>query len=238
MKVAVVFIGTEKYLDFLPSWYERCEENLMPGVDKDYLVFTDGQLEEMPDNAYYYHQEHLDWPYITLYRFKIIEKAAKRIKECDYLLFLDADMAVVDTVKKEDVLTDKPYIGVWHPCHFLQFPPHNNAPGSFETNPLSCAKVPEGYDFSTYWQGCLWGGKVPEVLGMMKELHNRVEIDEKNKVIAKWHDESHINCFYVEHKDQVHTLGPEYAFPEVFADSCDFQPKIVHLAKDNSKYHV
>ncbi len=168
MKVAVVFIGTEKYLDFLPSWYERCEENLMPGVDKDYLVFTDGQLDEMPDNAYYYHQEHLDWPYITLYRFKIIEKAAKRIKECDYLLFLDADMAVVDTVKKEDVLTDKPYIGVWHPCHFLQFPPHNNAPGSFEINPLSCAKVPEGYDFSTYWQGCLWGGKVPEVLGMMK----------------------------------------------------------------------
>ena len=39
-------------------------------------------------------------------------------------------------------------------------------------------------------------------------------------------------------KDEVHTLGPEFAFPECFADACDFQPKIVHLAKDNSKYHV
>ena len=57
----VVFIGTEKYLDFLPSWYERCEENFLPGVDKKYLVFTDGDVPETPDNAIVYKQEHLEW---------------------------------------------------------------------------------------------------------------------------------------------------------------------------------
>ncbi len=238
MKVAVVFIGTEKYLDFLPSWYERCEEHLLPGVDKKYLVFTDGDVPETPDNAVVYKQEHLDWPYITLYRFKIIEKAKDEISECDWLIFLDADMAVVDTVTPDDVFSDKPYLGVHHPCHFLNFQPHNQPPGSFETNPLSTAKVPDGYDFSIYWQGCLWGGKVPEVIGMMEELNQRITKDEENNVIAVWHDESHLNAFYAEHKDKVHTLGPEFAFPEVFAESCDFQPKIVHLAKDNSKYHV
>ena len=238
MKVAVVFIGTEKYLDFLPSWYERCEEHLLPGVDKKYLVFTDGDVPETPDNAVVYKQEHLDWPYITLYRFKIIEKAKDEISECDWLIFLDADMAVVDTVTPDDVFSDKPYLGVHHPCHFLKFQPHNQPPGSFETNPLSTAKVPDGYDFSIYWQGCLWGGKVPEVIGMMEELNERITKDEENNVIAVWHDESHLNAFYAEHKDKVHTLGPEFAFPEVFAESCDFQPKIVHLAKDNSKYHV
>ena len=238
MKVAVVFIGTEKYLDFLPSWYERCEEHLLPGVDKKYLVFTDGDVPETPDNAVVYKQEHLDWPYITLYRFKIIEKAKDEISECDWLIFLDADMAVVDTVTPDDVFSDKPYLGVHHPCHFLNFQPHNQPPGSFETNPLSTAKVPDGYDFSIYWQGCLWGGKVPEVIGMMEELNERITKDEENNVIAVWHDESHLNAFYAEHKDKVHTLGPEFAFPEVFAESCDFQPKIVHLAKDKSKYHV
>ena len=40
MKVAVVFIGTDKYLNFLPTWYERCEEFFLPGVDKKYLIFT------------------------------------------------------------------------------------------------------------------------------------------------------------------------------------------------------
>ena len=239
MKVAVVFIGTDKYLNFLPTWYERCEEFFLPDVEKKYLIFTDGDVPESPDNSIVYHQEHLDWPYITLYRFKILEKVQEDITDCDWLVFLDADMAVVDSVDPEDLFDeDKPYIGVHHPCHFLQFPPHNQPPGAFENNPLSRACISEDYDYSVYWQGCLWGGKVPEVFDLIKELNKRTTEDEKNNVIAVWHDESHLNCFYSENKDKVHTMGPEYAFPEVFAKDCDFQPKIVHMAKDNSNYHV
>ena len=43
--LAVVFIGTDKYLKFLPSWYQTCEEKLVPNIPKQYFVFTDGQLE-------------------------------------------------------------------------------------------------------------------------------------------------------------------------------------------------
>ena len=50
MKVAVVFIGTDKYLDFLPSWYESCEEHLLTDVEKKYLVFTNGEIPEPPEN--------------------------------------------------------------------------------------------------------------------------------------------------------------------------------------------
>ena len=102
MKVAVVFIGTDKYLNFLPSCYERCEEFFLPDVEKKYLIFTDGSVPESPDNSIVYHQEHLDWPYITLYRFKILEKVQEDIKDCEWLVFLDADMAVVDSVDRED----------------------------------------------------------------------------------------------------------------------------------------
>ena len=35
-KVAVVFIGTDKYLNFLPEWYKRCEEKFLPDVKKQY----------------------------------------------------------------------------------------------------------------------------------------------------------------------------------------------------------
>jgi len=240
-KVAVVFIGTGKYLNFLPSWYERCEENFLPDMEKQYFVFTDGNVPEVPDNAIVYPVEHLDWPYITLYRFDIINRAREEINKFDWLVFLDADMAVVDKVTPEEFFDNtgtKSFFGVHHPCHFLKFPPHNQPPGSFETNPLSTAKVPEDYDFSIYWQGCLWGGRVPDVIEMMNELHDRIMTDEKNNVIAVWHDESHLNGFYAQNKERVHTLGPEFAFPEVFADACNFQPKMVHLAKDNSKYHV
>ena len=81
------------------------------------------------------------------------------------------------------------------------------------------------------------GGRIPEVFDLMKELDRRTTIDEKNNVIAVCLM-SHLNCFYSENIEKVHTVGPEYAFPEVFADYCDFKPKMVHMAKDNSNYHV
>ena len=93
-------------------------------------------------------------------------------------------------------------------------------------------------DTTTYWQGCLWGGKVPAVFDMIDELEKRVNDDLEDDVIAQWHDESQLNKFYIENKKDVHTLGPEFAFPECFADHCNFPQKIVHLAKENSKYHV
>ena len=77
------------------------------------------------------------------------------ISKCDWLVFLDADMDVVDTVTSEHVFSDKPYLGVHHPCHFLKFPPHNQPPGSFETNPLSGPKVPNDYDFQSTGRGAV-----------------------------------------------------------------------------------
>ena len=238
MKVAIVFIGTGRYINFLPKYYENIEKHFLPNSEKTILVFTDGELNETPDNVRVYHQEHLDWPYITLQRFGTINKARQTIEDNDYLVFIDADALVVADVTEEEFFTDKPYFGVHHPCHALGMPPHTEYPGAFETDTNSRAHVTPEDDTSMYWQGCLWGGKVPEVLDMIDELDSRVEEDLSNDVIAQWHDESQLNRFYIENKEDVHTLGPEYAFPEVFADHCHFSPKIVHSAKENSKYHV
>ena len=238
MKVAIIFIGTNRYLDFLPSYYENIEKYFLPNSEKTIFAFTDGELDDIPDNIKVYQQEHLDWPYITLKRFEIINKARTDLDNMDWLVFLDADTRVVDTVTEEEFFSDKPYFGVHHPCHALKMQPHTEYPGAFETNTNSRAGVTEEDDTSMYYQGCLWGGRVPEVLDMIDELDSRVEEDLSNDVIALWHDESQLNKFYSEVKEDVHLLGPEYAYPEVFQEYCNFSPKIVHLAKDNSAYQV
>ena len=235
-KLAVAFIGTNKYLDFLPSWHESCEKYLAPGCEKRYLVFTDGELEGVPDNITPYYQEHLPWPYITLYRFATLLRASEEIQQYDYFLFLDADMILVDEVKPEDIFTDKSFMGVHHPCHFLGMPPHDKPPGAFETRFESAAGISGDDDTSIYFQGCLWGGKMPHVLGMIRELAQRTQFDLSRDVIAQWHDESQMNKFFCERREDVHVMGPEYAYPECFGAYCTFEPKIVHLAKDNSKY--
>ena len=237
MKVAITFIGTNKYLDFLPKYYESIKENFLSNSEKVFLVFTDGD-GDFPDDVKVFKQEHLEWPYITLKRFEIINKARKEIEDCDWLVFLDADTRVVSQVTEEEFFSDKPYFGVHHPCHALKMQPHTEYPGAFETNTNSRAGVTEDDDTSMYYQGCLWGGRVPEVLDMIDELDSRVEEDLSNDVIAVWHDESQLNKFYSEVKEDVHLLGPEYAYPEVFQDHCNFEPKIVHLAKDNSSYQI
>ena len=48
-KVAVIFIGTDKYLNFLPEWYKRCEEKFLPDVKKQYFVFTCKKRRSKPD---------------------------------------------------------------------------------------------------------------------------------------------------------------------------------------------
>ena len=237
MKVAISFLGTGKYLDFLPKYYENIEKYFLPNSEKTILAFTDGELDGTPENLKVFSQEHLDWPYITLKRFEIINKAREIINDHDWFVFIDGDALVVDRIEEEEFFTDKPLFGVHHPCHYLKMSPHNKYPGAYEiTENCNAAVDLEKYQPKVYYQGCFWGGKVPEVCAMIDELEYRVSDDLKRKVVALWHDESHLNKYFIENPDLVHTYGPEYAFPEVFKDQCTFKPKIVHLAKDNSEY--
>ena len=56
-KVAICFIGTGKYLNYLPNYYEHIEEHFLPESEKTFLVFTDGELDGMPDNVIHYQQD-------------------------------------------------------------------------------------------------------------------------------------------------------------------------------------
>ncbi len=240
MKVAIIFIGTFKYLDFLPKYYESSEKHLFPGVEKQYFVFTDGDLGgELPDNITVVPQEHLPFPYITLYRFDIIKRSMDSIGEYDYLLFMDADTQVVSNIECEDMFDPKkPLMGVQHPCHLLGMDPHKNFPGAFETNPASLCHVTVSDDTSMYWQACVWGGRMDYITKLIDTLDYRVKADDSNGIVAVWHDESHINKYFIENKTLVNTLDSCYAHPEVFDSLMEDEPKIVHLAKENSKYQV
>jgi hypothetical protein len=232
MSVAIVFIGTNKYLNFFPKYYESCEEKLFPGLRKQYFIFTDGEIvgDELPEHISVVKIPHKEWPAITLERFHTILMAQSDLEEYDWLLFLDADMVVNKVIQPEEILdTDKDFIAVHHPCHY------NTGTGTFERRPDSEACVTG--DQLSYYQGCLWGGKIESVIPMMRVLRDRVDKDYENDIIALWHDESHLNKFFVENIDRVNALSPDYAFPECFPDY-PYDQKIIHLAKDNSSYQV
>ena len=41
MKVAINFIGTDKYKDFFDGYYEGLQKNFLPNIEKHYFVYTD-----------------------------------------------------------------------------------------------------------------------------------------------------------------------------------------------------
>lgn len=222
-RVAICFIGTNKYLNFFETFYRSIKKLFLPDCEKTIFLFTDGPVCEYPD-VKTVAIEHQPWPFITLQRFETILKVEQELKEFDWFVYLDADMLVNTKISFADFFnTEKKWFGVQHPG-FL------NGGGTFEFRKKSKAAVnPATDDISTYWQGCLWGGKIEPVIELCKELSSRTNVDLQNNLIAIWHDESHLNKFYIENKQHVHTLNAGFAYPEKW--QLPFRKNILHVHK-------
>jgi len=237
-KIAISFFGTGRYLNFLPDWYVSIKENFIANSEKKFIVFTDGN-GDWPDDVIKIPTEHYGYPETFYKTFETLLRSENEVSDCDWFISIDADMKVVDEINYDEFFDDsKDYFGVHHPCHYLGMNPHTKFPGSFDVNLKSKACVTEDMDLSVYYQGCLWGGKIPQVFDMMQQLDEWTREDLSNDIAPVWYEESYFNKFFITNKDRVHTLGPQFAYPEIFSDCCSFEPKMIHLAKDNSRLHL
>jgi len=238
MKVGIIFIGTKLYAGFFKGFYDRVNRYFMKDSNKTFFVFTD-----QPNHPYFnvsnvniHSVKHHDWPYVTLYRFKFMNKAANELANMDYIIFIDADLWPIEETKFSEIFPEN------HPHDFfgVQHPGFINQPGTFEDNPKSKAYAyDEKYDISNYWQGCFWGGKSKPILEMISELETWVDEDMSNDIIAKWHDESHMNKFFLKNKERTITLHPGFALPETFGYDRvweAFPPRMMHLDKDPQSF--
>lgn len=236
-RIAIIFIGTGKYINYFSNYYDSCEKYFLTNSNKTYFCFTDAEFEgEVPENIHIVPIEHENWPYSTLKRFHTILNEKNNLVNFDYVIYLDADMLVKEEILEEEILSEKDFIGVYHPGFYKK-----DQPMPYERRKISKACVDK--DERIYFQGCLWGGKSKSVLELCEIISKNIDIDLEKEIIAEWHDESHLNKFFIDNLDKVHILNPEYAFPEVY----DTDPnrmmnypnidssnrKIIHLLKNH-----
>ena len=226
MKIALVNIATNKYINFLPNLYQGLDINFLPEHEVEYVLFTnmDFQVNGCKRKINTVKIDHREWPYMTLHRYKFFTQASKLLSNYDYIFYSDVDMAFVSPIKEEifSKLT-----AVMHAGSFGK----NKNQYSYERNQKSTAamKYDEG---DTYYVGGFNGGKMDDFLKMSEVLDKNIDKDSEENIIAKWHDESHLNKYLWLNKPEK-ILPIYYCWPEPLGIKPEV--KIIALNKNHSE---
>ena len=228
MKICILTIATNKYIQFVERLLDNIEENFLNGHEIRCLLFTDHEVETS-DNVRVCQIDHEPWPMPTLKRFNYFIKEKDWILEHDYCYYLDVDMGIVDKVGDE-VLSD--LVATMHP--YQSFYPKQDR--SYDRNSKSLAYVPVGEEPENYYAGCFNGGSTKRFLEMAEVLADRVTKDLENDVIALWHDESQMNRYLIDNPPTL-SLTPSYCFAEEHMGNPNYpyEPKIIALKKNHNE---
>jgi len=229
MKICILTVATNQYLQFIEKLYSDIAEKFIPGSEINCLLFTDHEIEETSDNVRVHYIDHEPWPMPTLKRFNYFVKEKDFILEHDYCFYMDADMRI-DASVGEEVLGD--LVATRH--GYQSF--HNPNDQTFERNAKSLACVPYGEEGKTYYAGGFNGGRTKNFIEMSQVLAERVNKDLEKDVIALWHDESHMNRYMIDNPPTLE-LSPEYCYAEEFIGTNypHQNPKIIALKKNHAE---
>lgn len=225
MKIGLLIIATNKYIQFIKPLIKSTDQFFFTKEQDDiveYFIFTD-QKNLILDTKRKYHIiniEHQPWPYTTLYRYKYFIENSNYFSNIDYLYYCDADMLFVDNVDRE-ILGN--IVGTIHPGFM-------GGRGTPETNPFSLACIPNERHI-VYCAGGFNGGHRNNFLEMARVISNNINIDLANNIIAIWHDESHMNKYYLSYTPDK-LLSPSYCYPESW--DIPIPKKILALDKNHA----
>lgn len=189
--------------------------------------------------------DNMDWPMPTLMRYHLFLHEEEKLKDYDYIYYLDADMRVVQPITEEifsEGLTCAPHPGyVLNPKHI---PP-------YEPNIQSAAYIHRLHTFSNengksrlipfYAAGGFQGGTAGEFIKAMKEMRAAIDKDFNQNYMAIWNDESHFNRYlwdYQKSGGKIKFLDVSYVMPDSLIKEYyeplwgrTYEPKIISLTK-------
>ena len=188
MKIAILYICTGRYNVFFNGFYLSCKKYLLNEAEKHFYVWTDDErIGEGKEDVTIIHKECAGFPADSLFRFEMFLQAEEELKKYDYIYFFNANSEIRRPIG-EEILPDSSGLamGIWpgkrEHQHPMFFP--------YERNKKSLAYVaPHGKNYTYY----------------IRDDYNR-------GIIAKVHDESHINAYLRTHACK--KLGREFCLPE------------------------
>lgn len=222
-KIGLLVAATGKYIQFAHSLLESADRHFFKNHEVHYFVYTDGHLPAK-SNTHVIFQQKLGWPYDTLMRFEMYLKSKDLLKGMDYVFACDADMLIVNPVGDE-ILSQR--VGTLHPGYLY----HR---GPYENRQSSTAYVAP-HEGKHYFAGAFYGGITSEFIRLCDTVLNLIKADFSRGLIAQWHDESHLNRYFI-NNIPTKILGLEYCYPSDWQGAS--QQKILALVKNHALWRL
>lgn len=224
--IGLLIIATGKYKVFLNDLIESADRCFLNNQNVKYFIFSDETIDIKSNrDIVQIIIEHKPWPYPTLLRYKHFIENSEKFEGLDYIYYVDSDMVFENSVGTE-IFGD--VVCVAHPWFI-------GNRGTPEDNPKSLAYIPNQVNFQ-YMAGAFFGGTKRCILNMFQFISNQIDIDYERGIIAKWHDESHSNKFFILYSTKV--LPPEYCYNKQSPYCTSVKhwiPKVVQVLKNENE---
>ncbi|MGC2310862.1 MAG: hypothetical protein WA432_04535 [Candidatus Babeliaceae bacterium] len=201
--IGLCIMATGNYIEYAWDLIQSARRYFCKEQKVTYFVFTDGTCPDTASDVVVTYQGRLGWPYDTLKRFHVYYENRALLDNCDYVFAIDADMLFMQKIRAHEILGD--LVATQHPGFIGRW-------GDYEKNQKSSAYVKKNNDMP-YFCGGFYGGRLKEFLRLISCLKNMIDQDLFYGYIAKWHDESYLNRYLVEHNPTL-ILSASYCFPE------------------------
>ena len=198
-KVAIYSISTGNFSVFVKNFFVDIQSNFLIDCEKHFFICSDVEYKLphcVKNRVSFFRVKDLPFPGITLNRFGFFnEHIANHVTEYDYIFFMNINTRCGAGITQYDINLNKDYTFVLHDCHL--FDDFKDKP--FETNPNSTAYISNSKN-ADYIGGRFFGAKPINFVQMARKLAINIATDYIKNIVALWHDESHLNCFFNKNK--------------------------------------
>ncbi|HEY1778188.1 MAG TPA: hypothetical protein VGG41_18670 [Solirubrobacteraceae bacterium] len=184
----IAVVSGSSYEEYAERMFESARRMFHPADDVEFLT-----LPGAPG-----------WPEATLYRHHVLAHHLPQLRH-DYVFMVDADMLVESPIGPEILA---PLVATRHPG----FVTTARSELPYERRPESAAQVRED-EGGVYYAGGFLGGERGRLLELSQRIAASVDRDESRGVLARWHDESHLNRSLIDTPPFL-TLSPAYCYPD------------------------
>ena len=232
--IGIIYISTGLYNRFWEGFYESVNSNFCVDANKNFYLFTDDKdmvARKLPDNVFPQLIEDRGWVLNVMRRSEFFLSIEEKLKENDFVFNLNSNYRAIAPIYSGEILPEDSNDGVSALCFdfYIGQNPDNFA---YDRNPNSSAYIPLGSG-KYYFQGGFYGGCTTEFLNMSRHIKELTEIDISRKIVPRFHDESYLNRYLLNHNPRI--IGTLYAVAEQWNPTADSKGLLLDKDKWFSK---